>query len=196
MHCAAAPTARLHPRPSWPAGARRLALPHPPVHRPRVLRQAGVCARGRGAGARQHLRQASRWAVAQLPAAAPAPSCLLPLQPLSGCSRRCPPTKQIAPQPLLPAGPGWRRAKLEGEELIRRRWPRHAILRSSIIYGPEPPLQPVGRTLFLQFIDTALAAGVSLRCPAPLLLSRAQRCAVLPTSTSPCPPGAAIFSLL
>lgn len=40
------------------------------------------------------------------------------------------------------------------------RWPNHAILRSSIIYGPDPPVLPVARPLFLQFIDAQLAAKV------------------------------------
>jgi len=38
-------------------------------------------------------------------------------------------------------------------------WTHHAILRSSIIYGPEPPYAPVQRPLFLQWLDGALAAG-------------------------------------
>ena len=38
------------------------------------------------------------------------------------------------------------------------RWPEHVILRSSIIYGPQCAA-PVSRTLFLQFIESSLAAG-------------------------------------
>lgn len=49
------------------------------------------------------------------------------------------------------------RTKLAGEWEVRERWPNHAILRSSLIYGPDPPLQPVPRPLFLQFVDSALA---------------------------------------
>ena len=68
-------------------------------------------------------------------------------------------------QPLNTYG----RTKLAAEQLIQRRWPHHAILRSSIIYGPQPPV-PVGRTLFLQFVDQALASRVCwvlvLRCAA------------------------------
>ena len=51
------------------------------------------------------------------------------------------------------------RTKLAAERAVAAGWPNHAILRSSIIFGPEPPV-PVGRPLFLQFIDGALAAGV------------------------------------
>lgn len=51
------------------------------------------------------------------------------------------------------------RSKLEAERAIYGRWPRHAVLRSSLIYGPEPPAAPVGRSLFLQFVATALAAA-------------------------------------
>ncbi|EFN51077.1 hypothetical protein CHLNCDRAFT_141448 [Chlorella variabilis] len=50
------------------------------------------------------------------------------------------------------------RTKLAAERAVAAGWPNHAILRSSIIFGPEPPV-PVGRPLFLQFIDGALAAG-------------------------------------
>lgn len=48
--------------------------------------------------------------------------------------------------------------KVEGEQLVAARWPQHCILRPSIIYGP-PPRHPVRRGLFLQFIDSSLAAG-------------------------------------
>lgn len=44
------------------------------------------------------------------------------------------------------------RSKLEAEAVVAQRWPNHAILRSSIIYGPDPPLRSLGRTLFLQFV--------------------------------------------
>lgn len=52
------------------------------------------------------------------------------------------------------------RTKLEGERAVQARWPNHAILRSSIIYGPDPPLVPVERPLLLQFIDECLTAKV------------------------------------
>ncbi len=42
--------------------------------------------------------------------------------------------------------------------VFQERWPEHAILRSSIIYGPQCAA-PVSRTLFLQFIESSLAAG-------------------------------------
>lgn len=51
-------------------------------------------------------------------------------------------------------------SKLEAEQLIRNEYPqRHVILRSSIIVGPEPPLKPVTRTLFLQFIHQQLSSS-------------------------------------
>mmetsp|Transcript_6097 Transcript_6097/g.17460 ORF Transcript_6097/g.17460 Transcript_6097/m.17460 type:complete len:308 (-) Transcript_6097:672-1595(-) len=50
------------------------------------------------------------------------------------------------------------RTKLAAEQAIRQRWPRHLILRSSIIYGPQCPV-PVSRALFLQFIVAALKQG-------------------------------------
>lgn len=55
-----------------------------------------------------------------------------------------------------------RRTKLEGERAVQAQWPNHAILRSSIIYGPDPPLVPVERPLLLQFIDECLTAKVGL----------------------------------
>lgn len=36
---------------------------------------------------------------------------------------------------------------------------RFVALRSSLIFGPEPPLAPVGRPLFLQFVRQVLEAG-------------------------------------
>ena len=45
---------------------------------------------------------------------------------------------------------------------MQARWPNHAILRSSIIYGPDPPLVAVERPLLLQFIDECLTAKVGL----------------------------------
>ena len=67
------------------------------------------------------------------------------------------------------------RTKLEAEERIRRGWREHYILRSSIIYGPEIPPGglPVGRRLFVQFVDDAFRRNegpISLfddewRCP-------------------------------
>jgi hypothetical protein len=41
--------------------------------------------------------------------------------------------------------------KLEAEQTIQARWPQHVILRSSIIYGPQP-CTPISRPLFVQFI--------------------------------------------
>lgn len=60
--------------------------------------------------------------------------------------------------------------KLAAELRVAAEWPHHVILRSSIIMGPLPPLQPVGRTLFLQFV---VSYPHKLRCHTnelPLLL--------------------------
>ena len=43
--------------------------------------------------------------------------------------------------------------------VLSAEWPHHYILRSSIIFGPPPPFAPVTRSLFLQWLDGALAAG-------------------------------------
>lgn len=50
------------------------------------------------------------------------------------------------------------RSKREAEEVIQDRWENHIILRSSLIFGPPPPV-PVSRQLFLQFIEKTLKAG-------------------------------------
>eukprot|EP00877_Chromochloris_zofingiensis_P009905 jgi/Chrzof1/5168/Cz15g14030.t1 len=47
------------------------------------------------------------------------------------------------------------RSKLAAEDYIRSSWPKHVILRASLIYGHDPPV-PVGRPLFLQFIRDKL----------------------------------------
>lgn len=51
------------------------------------------------------------------------------------------------------------RTKLEAEQAIQDHWPHHAIIRSSIIYGPQPPATTVSRALFLQFVDKSLEEG-------------------------------------
>ncbi|KIY95787.1 dTDP-4-dehydrorhamnose reductase [Monoraphidium neglectum] len=63
------------------------------------------------------------------------------------------------------------RSKLEAEEIIRARWPRAVVLRASLIYGPQPPF-PVGRPLFVQFVEDSLRQGKptkffadEFRCP-------------------------------
>lgn len=49
------------------------------------------------------------------------------------------------------------RTKLEAEEAIRAAWPKHAVcLRSSLIYGPQPPYLPVPRGLFIQFLVSSV----------------------------------------
>ncbi|CAD7697469.1 unnamed protein product [Ostreobium quekettii] len=63
------------------------------------------------------------------------------------------------------------KTKLEAESAVQARWPNHAILRSSIIYGPQP-LVPVSRPLMLDFIVSSLRSGQEtsfiedeFRCP-------------------------------
>eukprot|EP00892_Ulva_mutabilis_P011197 jgi/Ulvmu1/844/UM010_0218.1 len=46
-------------------------------------------------------------------------------------------------------------SKLDAERAVRVQWPRHTILRSSIIYGPQSPV-PVARPLFVQFVEEVL----------------------------------------
>uniref|UniRef100_A0A7S3QP20 RmlD-like substrate binding domain-containing protein n=1 Tax=Dunaliella tertiolecta TaxID=3047 RepID=A0A7S3QP20_DUNTE len=53
--------------------------------------------------------------------------------------------------------------KLQGEQAIKDRWAHSIILRSSIIYGQEPP-EPVDRALFLSWLDKALS-DVQSPCP-------------------------------
>lgn len=50
-------------------------------------------------------------------------------------------------------------SKLAAESELTARWPKgeHVSLRSSIIFGPQSPLAPVSRALFLQFCDKVLA---------------------------------------
>ena len=49
-------------------------------------------------------------------------------------------------------------SKRDAEAAVTRRWANHGVLRSSIIVGPAPRA-PVGRPLFLQWLDGALAAA-------------------------------------
>jgi dTDP-4-dehydrorhamnose reductase len=60
-----------------------------------------------------------------------------------------------APGPINAYG----RSKLEAEQLLQQSWPGNFVaLRSSLIYGPQPPLAPVDRPLFLQFVRQVLQA--------------------------------------
>lgn len=53
------------------------------------------------------------------------------------------------------------RSKLEAEQHLSAAYPaKHVVLRASLIYGPEPPLQAVGRPLFVQFVESQLAQGL------------------------------------
>ncbi|KAG6548446.1 hypothetical protein Mapa_009933 [Marchantia paleacea] len=63
------------------------------------------------------------------------------------------------------------KSKVEAEKHIRANWQNYAVLRSSIIYGPQPVV-PVRKSLPVQWIDTTLAAGKKVdfftdefRCP-------------------------------
>lgn len=49
--------------------------------------------------------------------------------------------------------------KLAAEQAIQTAWPRHVILRSSIIYGPQTP-HPVDRALFVQFVVRAVSTSL------------------------------------
>lgn len=64
------------------------------------------------------------------------------------------------------------RSKAAAEEAVRRSWPNHVILRSSIITGPRAPLRPVDRPLMTDFIVRSLRGGAPVtffgdeyRCP-------------------------------
>ncbi|EPS63419.1 hypothetical protein M569_11367, partial [Genlisea aurea] len=63
------------------------------------------------------------------------------------------------------------RSKLEAENYISANWPNYAILRSSIIYGPQTA-HPVPKPLPIQWMCSEMAKGVALdffddefRCP-------------------------------
>lgn len=64
-------------------------------------------------------------------------------------------TEQDAAVPINEYG----KSKLAAEHEIRRLWPKHVLLRSSIIYGPLTPV-PVPRTLFVQFVVRLIEACV------------------------------------
>jgi dTDP-4-dehydrorhamnose reductase len=53
------------------------------------------------------------------------------------------------------------RSKLAAEQYLAAVYPnKYVVLRASLIYGPEPPLQAVGRPLFVQFVESQLAQGI------------------------------------
>lgn len=53
------------------------------------------------------------------------------------------------------------RSKLEAEQNLAAAYlHKHVVLRASLIYGPQPPLQAVGRPLFVQFVESQLAQGI------------------------------------
>jgi dTDP-4-dehydrorhamnose reductase len=52
---------------------------------------------------------------------------------------------------------GYGQTKVLAEERIKQRWTNFVILRSSIIFGALPPLSPITRGLFVQWMDGALA---------------------------------------
>lgn len=55
------------------------------------------------------------------------------------------------------------RTKLSGEKAVASRWPRHAILRHSLVFGPPPPSPVEPAKLWLQSLDGQLKAGVRFR---------------------------------
>ncbi|CAI5497255.1 unnamed protein product, partial [Closterium sp. Naga37s-1] len=62
--------------------------------------------------------------------------------------------------PLLPVNT-YGRSKVMGEQAVRGQWSgSHAILRSSIIVGPPPPV-PLKKTLPLQWMDGALHSALA-----------------------------------
>ncbi|CAI5509800.1 unnamed protein product [Closterium sp. Naga37s-1] len=62
--------------------------------------------------------------------------------------------------PLLPVNT-YGRSKVAGEQAVREQWRgSHAILRSSIIVGPPPPV-PLKKTLPLQWMDGALHSALA-----------------------------------
>lgn len=49
------------------------------------------------------------------------------------------------------------RSKLEAEQMLQQQWPgKFVALRSSLIFGPDPPFASVDRSLFLQFVRDVL----------------------------------------
>ncbi|GJP44679.1 hypothetical protein CLOM_g4044 [Closterium sp. NIES-68] len=62
--------------------------------------------------------------------------------------------------PLVPVNT-YGKSKVAGEQAVREQWAgSHAILRSSIIVGPPPPV-PLKKTLPLQWIDSALSSSLA-----------------------------------
>lgn len=57
------------------------------------------------------------------------------------------------------------RTKLAGEKAVTSRWPRHAILRHSLVFGPPPPSPVEPTKLWLQSVDAQLKAGVRQGTP-------------------------------
>lgn len=62
-----------------------------------------------------------------------------------------------------PCGPAnaYGRSKMAAERHLAERWPtgRHVSLRASLIYGPQAPLAPVPRPLFVQFCARVAKEG-------------------------------------
>jgi dTDP-4-dehydrorhamnose reductase len=51
--------------------------------------------------------------------------------------------------------------KRKAEALIKSSVPRHALLRSAVIYGPYPPFSKVSKNLFLQFLHKCVSTGTA-----------------------------------
>ena len=90
------------------------------------------------------------------------------------------------------------RQKLDFEREIERAWPKHRILRSSLIYGPSPPRKCTKGASFLQFLEKSLGEArdsskpvtlfedevSQLPSPPPIPLTTLPLCRVFPSTCS------------
>jgi hypothetical protein len=72
------------------------------------------------------------------------------------------------------------RQKLDFEREIVRSWPRHRILRSSLIYGPPPPRKCTKGASFLQFLEKSLGEAKDSSKPVTLFEDEASQLPSLP----------------
>jgi dTDP-4-dehydrorhamnose reductase len=153
-----------------------------------------ACERDYERARRVNVPEALTWAAAEAAARAEAKAAAAGSDPLTADTPSCLPaiihlsTDQVYPgegrgmwrdrgggnggqgegDPLLPEN-AYGRSKLEAERHLAQSWPRgrHASLRASLIYGPQAPIAPVPRPLFVQFVagklleaaEAAAAAG-------------------------------------
>ncbi len=159
--------------PGIPAGARLRAFPGAPIH-------------VSGTHVGRMLCTLSTFSMAWLPALPrrPATGAHLPLHPcLPSCSilPNHPPTLSrhthtnrdevydgawaMAPEwAALGPADAFGRTKLAGERAVASRWPRHAILRHSEVFGPPPPSPVEPSKLWLQTVDAQMKEGVRPGC--------------------------------